>query len=657
MSPAFSRRARALVALIAAAILFVAVNVIADKTLRTTRIDLTDQHLYTLSKGTLDTLAKIDEPIVLRFYYSPRLGTEIPSYGVYAQRVREMLEEYQADSRGKLELQILNPEPFSATEDRAVAFGLQGVPVDQGGEQVYFGLAATNSTDDQQTIPFFQPERERFLEYDVTKLIHGLAFPKKPVVGLMTGLPLEGDLMAAMQGRPMVPYVVIGQLQQLYDVHSLSTEIDAVPSDVDVLMLVHPQHLSDKTQYAIDQYVLKGGKALVFVDPDSETQQMHPSQLNPPGMPLDSDLDRLFAAWGLHMVPKMVAGDEHAARRVNAGTGDRVIPVDYVAWLTLKKPNFNPDDLTTADLSQITMATAGILEPTKDAKTTFTPLISTSADSEEIPVEKVQSTPDVEALLRDFKSGGKPLTLAARVTGPADTAFPDGPPKDEKKDQAKDPKDQAKPADAPAEKPADKPADKPVPPQLKTAAQPITVIVVADTDILEDRFWVEVQDFFGQRVEVPVANNGDFVTNAVDMLAGGNDLISLRSRGTSARPFELVDSIQLAADDKYQATAKDLEDKLKDSQQKIKDLRDQAGKGGIAQAASEEQTLESFRTDMIRTRQQLRQVQLAERQDIDRLKAWLEFFDIGAIPILVGMAAIVIGLVRLERRKRRARTA
>src|SRR6185437_12207456 len=315
MTSLFSRRARAVIALAAAAILFVAVNVLADKTLRTTRIDLTSQRLYTLSKGTLNTLARIDEPIVLRFYYSPRLGTEIPSYGVYAQRVREMLEEYQAVSHGKIELQVLNPEPFSPTEDRAVAFGLQGVPVDQGGEQVYFGLAATNSTDDQQIIPFFQPDRERFLEYDVTKLIHGLAFPKKPVVGLMTALPLECDLRAAMQGRPMVPYVVIGQLKQLYDVHSLSTELDRVPDDVDVLMIAHPQHLSDKTLYAIDQYVLKGGRALVFVDPDSQTQQMHPSQLNPPGMPTDSSLDKLFAAWGVRMVPKMVAGDLRAARR------------------------------------------------------------------------------------------------------------------------------------------------------------------------------------------------------------------------------------------------------------------------------------------------------------------------------------------------------
>ncbi|HUZ71410.1 MAG TPA: Gldg family protein [Stellaceae bacterium] len=647
MKWSLSRSAAAFIALASAVVLFVAVNFIADHTLRATRIDLTQHHLYTLSEGTRRTIAEIKEPIVLRFYFSPRLGNEIPTYGVYAQRVREMLEEYAAISKGKIQLQLLNPEPFSPTEDRAVAFGLQGVALDQGGEQVYFGLAATNSTDDQQIIPFFQPDRERFLEYDLTKLIHSLAFPKKPVIGLVTALPLQGDIMAAMQGQPMVPYVVISDLQQLYKVRALSTDFDKVPADVDVLMIVHPQHLPDKTLYAIDQFVMKGGRALVFVDPDSQTQQMHPSQLNPPNAPNGSDLNRLLKAWGLEMEPKMVAGDREAARKVNAGTSTRVIPVDYVAWLALGKRNLDPDDPITGDLSQITMATPGILEPLKGAKTTFTPLIFTSRDSEAIPVAKVQGTPDIQALLRDFKPDDKRLVLAARVTGPADTAFPDGPPKETKK-----------PADKAAGDAATAPAKAaPLPPEIKTALHPINVVVVADTDILEDRFWVDVQDFFGQRVTVPIANNGDFVENAVDALVGGGDLINLRSRGTSARPFTLVENIQRAADEKYQATAKDLEDKLKDTQAKIKSLREAAGKAGIAQAASERETLDNFRTQMIRTREQLRNVQLAERQDIDRLQAWVEFFNIAAIPILVAIAAAIIGLVRIERRKRRARTA
>jgi len=632
-----SRRAVALVSLAAAVVLFVAVNVIAGNWLASMRVDLTEEGLYTLSPATRATLAKIDEPITLRFYYSPQLGREIPTYGVFADRVREMLREYAALAKGKIVLEILDPEPFSAVEDRAVAFGLQGVPLDQSGEQVYFGLAGTNSTDDQATISFFQPDRERFLEYDLTKLIAGLANPHKTVVGLATQLPLEGDLMAAMQGRPLVPYVVLDQMQQLYTVKSLGTDFDAVPSDIDVLMLAHPQKLSDKTLYAIDQFVLKGGRALIFVDPDSETQRLHPSQLNPPGTPNDSSVDRLFAAWGLRLVPKMVAADRADAQRVNAGSATDVEPVDYVGWLTLKAANLNHDNPITADLSQINVATPGILEPLAGAKTAFTPLITTSTDSMEIAADKFQ-TPDPAALLAGFKPSGNKLVIAAQVIGPATTAFPDGPPKpaDKTKAAATDTKGDAAPA------------------QVKTAVKPVDVVAVADTDILDDQFWVQVQNFFGQRVAVPNANNGDFVTDAIDVLSGGADLIGLRTRGTAVRPFLLVQDIQRAADERYQASQKGLEAKLKDTEQKLKDLRDkgarQAGRVDVAQ----NEAIENFRGQLLATRRQLRHVQLAERENINRLQIWVEFFDIALIPILVAIAAMVIGVVRVRRRQRRA---
>jgi ABC-type uncharacterized transport system involved in gliding motility auxiliary subunit len=651
-----SRRTTAIIALVSAAVLFVAINIIAGQALRSARLDLTQQHLFTLSDGSKKTLAKIDEPITMRFYYSPRLGDEVPAYGIYAQRVREMLEEYAALAKGKIKLEILDPEPFSPVEDRAVAFGLQGVPLDQGGEQVYFGLAATNSTDDQQVIPFFQPERERFLEYDLTKLIHSLAFPKKTVVGLVTSLPLEGDFMAAMQGRPLEPYAIVDQLRQLYELRTLSTQFDSVADDVDVLLIAHPQNLPEKTLYAIDQFVLRGGKALVFVDPNSETQAAHPNRMMPQGGSTASNLDKLFKAWGIEMVKDKVAGDRRNARRVNAGTAARVQAVDYVAWLSLKRDSLNRDDPVTADLSQINMASAGILEPLKDAKTKFEPLITTSADSEEIPADKVQGFPDVAALLADFKSDNKKLTLAARITGPAETAFPDGPPKDEKdKDRDKE-KDKDKSADKAADG-KDKDAKTPAP-QLKTAAQPINVIVVADSDILDDRFWVQVQDFFGQRVAVPTAGNGDFVTNAIDVLSGGDDLIGLRTRGTSARPFEVVQAIQQQADARSQARQHELEQQLKDTQAKIKELQGKEGPGGsVTLAAEQTQALENFRAQMLQIRAQLRQVQLDLRQDIDRLKAVLEFFDIAFIPLLVGVAAIVLGILRMRRRKRRAQAA
>jgi len=422
----------------------------------------------------------------------------------------------------------------------------------------------------------------------------------------------------------------------------MGTDFDAVPDDVGVLMLVHPQNLAPKTLYAIDQFVMKGGHALVFVDPDSETQTMHPSQLNPPGQPNDSDLPVLFKAWGLEMEPKLVAGDRQAAMKVNAGTASRLQALDYVAWLGLKSANLNHDDLITADLSQINMATAGILKPLPGATTSFAPLISTSEDSMAIPVAKVQAPlPDLAGLLSDFQPGGQKLVLAAHVTGPADTAFPDGPPPSEKKDA------NAGNGTAPVAPPS---------PQVKTAAQPLNIVVVADTDLLDDRFWVDVQEFFGQRVAVANANNGDFVTNALDVLSGGADLVGLRSRGSSARPFDLVQDIQRQADARYEASEKTLEDRLKDTQQKLKDLRASADKPGAQPDAAQEAAIDDFRNQLLATRRQLREVQLAERQDLNVLKGLLEFFDIAFIPILVAIAAAVIGILRLRRRARAAHT-
>ena len=646
MSRTISRGLAAWLALVAAFVLFVAINVIAEQELPASRIDLTQNHLYTLSKGTRRVLAKIEEPITLRFYYSPRLGSSAPPYGIYAERVREMLRQYAALAPGKIKLEQIDPEPFSPAEDRAVAFGLQGVALAQGGDQVYFGLAATNATDDQQTIAFFQPERERFLEYDLTKLIYSLAFPKKTVVGLISSLPLGGDYEAAMRGAPLTPYAIYEQMRQLYDLHELQPDIEKIPDDVDVLMLVHPQHLSDKLQYAVDQYVLKGGKALVFVDPYAEAQAAKQQQQAFDPHAEASDLPRLFTAWGLEMLPDKVAGDRADARRVNTGTSATPHAVDYIAWLALDAGNVNHDSPITGDLSQLNFATAGILEPLKGAKTKFTPLVFTTTESQAIPVKDVAGMPNVDALLGGFKASGKRLTLAAHITGPADTAFREGAPKTapaaEKNDKT------AKPVAAPA--------------GLKNSTKPINVVVVADTDMLADRFWVDIQNFVGQHVAVPNANNGDLVTNAIDTLSGGDDLIGLRTRGAAVRPFTLVQNIQRAADERYQDTEKGLQKHLKETQDKIRLLsgRDPQSSAQVATDAAtsleQAQTLDNFRAELLKVRRQLREVQLALRQDIDHLRTEVEFADIAAIPILVGLVAIVLGLVRMSRRRRRAQT-
>jgi ABC-type uncharacterized transport system involved in gliding motility auxiliary subunit len=638
-----SRRAVAVAALVCIALMLVSVNVIAAR-FSTWRLDLTGERLYTLSGGTLRTLSKIDEPITLRFYYSTRLADEVPSYGVYAQRVRELLDQYVTAARGKIRLEVYNPQPFSDVEDRAVAFGLQGVPLNAGGEQVYFGLAATNSTDDQQVIAFFQPERERFLEYDLTKLVHSLAFPKKTVVGLISTLPLEGDMMAMMRGRPAEPMAIMEQLQQLDTVKPLAANVDAIPADVDVLMLVHPQNLAEQTLYAIDQFVLQGGKALVFVDPHSEFQASHPTQRTPPGSPSASNLQRLFKSWGFEVPDKTVAGDRRDAQRVGVpGSRGGTRPLDYIAWLNLKADNLNRNDMITADLSHINMASSGIIEPLEGAKTTIEPLITTSLDSTKIPAEKLTALPDVAGLLAEFKPDNKRYILAAHVTGTVESAFPDGPPK---------PSEQGKPETKEGESEA---SAAPAGDQLKQSAQPINVVVVADTDILDDRFWLQKQDFFGQRVLVPAANNGDFVANAIEVLAGGDDLVGLRSRGTSARPFEVVERIQRDAQTRYSAEERALQDKLKDTRTKLESLtgKDQSG-APTTLSADQTKAIEEFRTDMVQTRRQLRDVQAALRNDINRLKNGLEFVNIALIPIILVIAAIFLGAVRLRRRHRRA---
>ena len=638
-----SRRAIAIAALVCIALLLISVNILIGR-FADARLDLTADKLYTLSPGTLHTLARIDEPITLRFYYSKRLGDEVPNYGVYAQRVRELLDQYVAAARGKLRLETYNPQPFSDVEDRAVAFGLQAVPLDAEGDQVYFGLAATNSTDDQQAIPFFSPERERFLEYDLTKLVRALAVPKKTTVGLISTLPLEGDMAAMMQGRPSRPMAVIEQLQQLDKIEPLGTALDAIPPDVDVLLVAHPQNLAPKTLFTIDQFVLKGGKALIFVDPYSEMQAAHPSRMSPPGSPAASNLAPLFKAWGFEMLPNVAAGDREDAQEVSVpGPGGRSgESLDYIAWLDLKSPNLNRSDMVTADLSHITMASAGILEPLAGATTQFEPLISTSADSTKIPVAKLAGLPDVAGLLDHFKPAGKRYVLAAHVTGPAKTAFPEGPPK---------------PPEPPA-KPGEKPQSKPPAPPGKWLAQsahPINIVVVADTDILDDRLWVQSQSFFGRQVVVPFANNGDFVANAIDVLAGGEDLIGLRSRGTGARPFEVVDRIQRTAQARYSAEEHELQQNLKATEAKLADLTGKDQNGTPSTLSPEQaKTITEFRADMLQTRRQLREVQAALRRNIQRLKDGLEFLDIALIPILVAMVAVVVGWVRMKRRRRRA---
>lgn len=613
------------------AILFLSANSLSGRVLGQGGFDLTEEGLYTLSPGTRAILSRIDEPVTLRLYYSSALGTLVPSYGVYAQQVRQMLGRYASLSGGKVKLEVLDPVPYSDVEDQATNAGLQAVRAEEGGEQLYFGLAGSNSTDDSETIPFFQRDREKFLEYDITKLVQSLAHPTRKSVGLMSAIALDGDPMAEMQGRPQQPQTVLTQLRETYEVRELPPSSDTIPDDIDVLMLVQPQKLSPKTEYAIDQFVLRGGRALVFADPHSEFQAAHANPMGGRGGgPTASDETKLLAAWGVAPIAGKLVEDRQAARRVNPG-GPDAQPIDYLLWLHLRGPALNANDPVTAKLGTVNVATAGALEPAKGATTQFTPLLSTGIVSGLVDAKQAAApVPDFEGLLRSFKPEQKRFTIAARITGPAKTAFPDGPPR------AKDDK-----SPAPGK-------------QLKESQGPINVIVVADTDLLDDRFWVQYANFVGRRIADPFASNADFVLNAIDSLLGTGDLIGLRARGSAIRPFTLVDQMRRDADDRYRAHEKELQQKLRDTQEKLASIRPAQESDGEVQLTPEQQkTVENFRAEIVRTRSELRSVQLALRQGIDALKNRLVLLDVALVPALVALVAIAVGTTRVRRRRQR----
>ena len=619
-----------------AVMLLFAVNIFSNASFQSAKLDLTQGKLFTLSQGTRNVLKGIDEPITLKLYYTKLLGERSPQHANLFERVRELLSRYADLSGGRIRLELQHPEPFSDAEDRAVAGGLQGVPINSAGDLGYFGLTGNNTTDDQVVIPFFTTEREAFLEYDLTKMVFTLANPARQVVGVMSPLPLEG-------GNPMRPpfqqsprWAVLDQVNEFFQVLPVPVSYTEIPDNVDILMLVHPHGLSDATLYAIDQFVLRGGRVLAFVDANAEVDVM---SAGPTGPSPRSDFDKLLNAWGVKLVENKIAGDLDAARRVNVRVAGKTTVADYVAWLTLSGKNFDTNDAVIGDIGRINVASAGILEKTGAEGIEVTPLVRTGPRSMAIDAAKVAGQPDVVGMFRDFKPGGAPLMLAARIKGTVASAFPDGPPPLPKPDGA---------ADAPAAAPLKAP-------HLKQSEKPANLIVVADVDMLHDRFWTDTRELMGQRLLVPFANNADFVVNALDNLSGSDAMIGLRGRAQSTRPFRLVQEIRQAAEQQYRSKEQSLQAKLDDVRQKLEALERRRGaEGDVVLSAEDRAAIDKFRSEMIATRKELRDVQRALREDIDRMDAWLKFLNIAAIPLLLGLGTIVVTIIDRVRRKVRA---
>jgi len=607
--------------LVALAVLFLAVVMLSNVGLRSMRVDLTQNRLYTLSRGTQQVLAD------LYFYFSREAAAkQAPLLMPYATRVREFLEELAARSNGKIHLRIVDPQPFSDDEDRAGEFGLQSLQ-SGGGDALYFGLAGTNSTDGRSAIPTFQADREEFLEYDVAKLINDLGTPKKPVIGLISTLGMQGQFNP-MTGQMGDPWPIYTQLEELFTVRSLTPDTDHIDQDVDVLMLVHPKRLAQKTLYAIDQFVMRGGRILLFVDPNAggDTNGQDPS--NPmAGMMADhsSDLEPLLKAWGVDYDPTKVIGDLELGLEVR--TNMQSPPVRHIGILGLGHDDMDHKDVLTASLDKINLATAGWVAARPGAKITFEPLLLSSTSAAPIPAQRFNALTDPSTLRDGFKPTGIRYALAARITGPVDSAFPQGPPPDEK---------------APAGPPAA---------HLTKSAQPANIVIIADTDMLMDYMWVQMHEVFGQRVAQAFANNGDLVANILDNLSGSSALISVRGRATFSRPFERVEALRRQADDRLRNKALELQSELQQTETKLTELQNKRNdQSSVTLSPEQEAELKRFVAEKARVRKELRETQRGLDVDIDRLDSWLKVVNIAIAPLCVAVAGVIILSLRRRRR-------
>jgi ABC-type uncharacterized transport system involved in gliding motility auxiliary subunit len=613
--------------LVALTVLFLAVVMLSNVGLRGMRVDLTQNRLYTLSHGTQQVLAELKEPINLYFYFSrDAAAKQAPLVMPYAARVREFLEELAARSNGKIHLRIVDPQPFSDDEDRAGEFGLQSLQ-SGGGDALYFGLAGTNSTDGRSAIPAFQADREEFLEYDVAKLINELGTPKKPVIGLISTLGMQGQFNP-QTGQMGDPWPIYTQIEELFTVRSLTPDVDHIDQDVDVLMLVHPKQLPPKTLYAIDQFVMRGGRILLFVDPNAGADTSGQDPSNPmAGMMADhsSDLEPLLKAWGVDYDRTKVIGDLDLGLDVR--TSAQSPPVRHIGILGLSHDNMDHKDVLTASLEKINLATAGWLAARPGAKTTFEPLLLSSTGAAPIPAQRFNALTDPATLRDGFKPTGIRYALAARITGPVDSAFPQGPPPDQK---------------APAGPPAA---------HLTKSAQPANIVIIADTDMLMDYMWVQMHEVFGQRVAQAFANNGDLVANILDNLSGSSALISVRGRATFSRPFQRVEALRHQADDRLRSKALELQAELQQTETKLTELQNKRNdQSSLALSPEQETELKRFVAEKARVRKELRETQRGLDVDIDRLNSWLKVINIAIAPLCVAIAGVIILSLRRRRR-------
>ena len=583
-------------------LIFFSINVITNNILSSARVDFTENKLYSLSNGTISLLKDLKEPIHIRLFVSSNLVKDVPQLSTYANRVETILQTYSNISNGKITLEIIDPKPFSDAEDRAVGMGINSFNATEMSDALYFGLAATNSTIGQKNIPIFSPERETFLEYDLTSLISDLSQIEKPVISIIDNLGLNADTRI---GKP--EQQILKQMKEMFQVEKIDENSNKLNKNTKVLMIIHPKFLSDETLYMIDQWILKGGATLIFLDPYAETEISR--QQGMPPMNPRSNLKKLLDTWGIKFDDKKAVLDSEFGFRISRNINGRDIQVTNYPWLNIRGEGLNKNESSLSNLSTIVMTTAGSFDLI-DEKSVLEPIIMSSQNSGLGDAQKAGDPKgDPRDLLPNIKSDNKNLTIAGWVKSNLNTSFRDKKNKDDN--------------------------------QLLKSSKKSNILLVADVDMLMDRNWLTQRGAF--------ANNGDFVLNVMEKMVGGNALSDLRGKSTSWRPFEKIIALEKIAEEKFLIEEQMLAKKLKGMEDKIRNLTQNNDEDSDVLSPETIKAIDGFKTEMMTTRSQLRNVKFDLRRDVETLKKWIISINVAILPIIFAGFALILSL----RRKRK----
>ena len=616
----------------------IALGVTALSALRI-RADLTDGRLYTLSSGTRQVLRELDRDVTLKFYYS-RGNRDLPTpLKVYASRVEDLLREYDRLGGRRVDLELHNPTPLSDEEEWAQKYGLRplNLPI-PGADPIYFGIVGVSGSR-ESALAALSPEDEPQLEYQLTRLLYEITRDEKPALHIMTGLPIMGGPPPGMpmfqQAPPEPPWMIVEQLRHFYELHEVEPDAEAIPGEADTLMVVHPTGFPESALYAIDQFLLRGGRLIAFVDPlniiEAQRQGGNPMAMMGGGGRTASNLNRLTGAWGITLRDGQVVADLAAATTLGGRDGQ---PESNPTFLTLRSEHLNQDEVVTADLDFLLVPFPGAFqgEPAEGLRQTV--LLSTSDRAGFVGAMEAQF--GVAARSR-IPIEEKPLPLAVRLQGRFPSAFPDGPPQPRPDPYAEDEEDEDEP-------------EGPPPGHLAAATRSGVAVLVADTDLLFDAFAVREQRFFGQRVVELISDNYNLVLNLLEQLTGSEALIGLRSRGTFNRPFTRVQEIETRAQAAFREELEALQEREREARQRLEDLQRQADPDQrMFVTPAQEETIRQYREELFQTERRIRDLQRELRRDVDRLGLWVKGINIALVPGLVALFGLGHGLLRRRR--------